>query len=159
MDPFQFETEERATLAAARKNLRKSMAGDESAEQSFDIADTVQSASNQPNRSVRLGDSRVMPNKVTFLPPTTRTYETAGDMAVPRDSFLSPNLGESQGPTQEYRCEYPDGQKLHGENFLAPGESETVKPADFVAPKPAVLKRAAGLYSNLIRGFTSGENG
>jgi len=148
MDPFLFEKEEREALAKARE-ARKSLDGDESKAKYFDIADTVQSANNQPHRTVRVGDARVMPNKVTFLPPQTRTFETAGDMAVPRDSFLAPNLGENQGPTQAYRCEYPDGQRLHEENFLAPGESETETPADFVAPKPGVLKRA-GMFSNII---------
>ena len=150
MDPREFEKEERAALAKARE-ARKSMDGDESKAQYFDIADTVQDANNQPNRTVRVGDARVMPNRVTFMKPETRVYETAGDMAVPRDSFLAPNLGENQGPTQQYRCEYPDGQKLHEENFAEPGESETVRPADFVAPKPAVLKRA-GMFSNIING-------
>jgi hypothetical protein len=150
MDPRQFEKEERAALAKARE-ARKSMDGDESKAVYFDIADTVQSADPNKARPVRVGDARVMPNRVTFLPPETRVYETAGDMAVPRDSFLSPNLGGSQGPTQAYRCEYPDGQKLHQENFLAPGEGETETPADFVAPKPAVLKRA-GMFANIING-------
>jgi len=140
-----------AALKAAGYDVKKSMAGDESKVEYYDVVEDLNTTDSErmPTRRV-LGDISVLKPKVEFMPPTTRVFETVGDFVVPRDSFLHPNLGESQKPTQQYLCENPEHQKLHRENFLAPGESEGVTPADYVPSKPAVLKRAAGLFSNII---------
>jgi hypothetical protein len=112
----------------------------------YDVTEDLNSSDQDrmPVRSVRLGDARLVPSRVTFMRPTTRTYETAGDMAVPKDSFLYPNLTDEATitPPQKYLCENPEHQKLHEENFLTPGESETVRPADFVAPTPSSILKS-----------------
>jgi hypothetical protein len=145
-----FEREQAAALGVSKARVSKA----EDKAEYYDIATDLDTTDKERMPSRRVGDAHLVQSKVVYMPETTRTYQTAGDMAVPRDSFLSPNLGESQKPTQEYRCEYPDGQKLHGENVLSPGESEGVTPADYVPSKPAVLKRAAGMFSNIIHGQT-----
>jgi hypothetical protein len=156
--------------ALAKARVEKGMEGDESASKEFDIGETVQDANNQPtNGSLRLGDSRMLPNKTAY-PNGSRTYQTTGDAQVlAADPFLHGDQGEANangGPAGGARLpvvrpyaidDNVDGDKRGSENFMSPGESGIAPAAAPNFPSAGevgsrVIAKRAGLFTDVIMG-------
>ena len=121
----------------------------------YDVVEDLNSTDEARMPTRRVGDAHLVESKVVFMPSKTRTYQTAGDMAVPVDEWLTPDGGEgavTPAPKNYSLEEDVDGNKRGGANFLTPGESETVRPADFKAPTPSNILKRAPMFGDIING-------
>jgi hypothetical protein len=127
--------------------------GDQSASREYDVPEQPD-ADDFPNRGVRVGDARVMPNRTSFMPNMSRVYTTAGDSVVALDPFLrgdkgragrvggedrgyspaDPNLGKGGGSYVYLEPGMPSGPSRP--NYRASEESGIADAASFKAAQP-----------------------
>jgi hypothetical protein len=98
------------------------------------------------SESIRVGDARVMPNRTSFMPNTSKVYATAGDSVVALDPFLHEQAvgtpsggpaGGARGPIQGYVYIEPDvDARPDSLNFREPEESGIADAAGFRPAQP-----------------------
>jgi hypothetical protein len=126
----------------------KSIEGDQSASRESLTADDRQPMGAE---SIRLADSRLLPNQSKFMPNTTRTYaDTGAAQAVAGlDPFLhgqTPSYiggvvveDAEGGPVMGYRYVEPSADKRGDENFAAREESGIADAAGFRPATPGLV--------------------